>query len=494
MGAPNNHGLATTWLLVLAVAGCTADNPPFTASPDHGTTFGQYDVTLTGDFTSLGDISQVTFAGIRAYDLRPIAGGITVTVQGAPDSGPAQVTIQGAKGHATHSAFSYDPPATGVPTRWLAFGASLTQGFQSFGLNVHSQLSGVSGVIGRQAGVFLAIPLFADGVAPGFQFSDFTPACASTKQLNSIFDNVLAALQDPSTGVVDLARGRVDPTLQPRNIAIGGSLVSDMLNGAQGPLALIEHLVEDPTTTKSNDILVPVAVSQLDHVEALDPDVGFVTDLMANDIDRSITGTDLDASLATPVGTLAPLLNELAGRIGALHGQYFIANLAYETTLPSVAAIRAARIAAGTDTPQSFEEKVKQADALTDAYNDALAAAVAPYSNIHLVDFRGHVQMIAETGVIAGGEWCTVAHFGGLLSLDDEHFTDTGYAVFANGFIEAINQQLGTAIPYADVDAIHATDALSPSKLRAAGFTCVPAPGGLPIVATGGATDSLGSP
>ena len=91
---------------------------------------------------------------------------------------------------------------------------------------------------------------------------------------------------------------------------------------------------------------------------------------------------------------------------------------------------------------------------------------------------RAKVETIRTSGVRAGGELCTAARFGGLLSLDNLHFTDTGYAVLANLFIEAINAQLGAQIPLVDVDAVHADDPLTPSKLSAAGFTCVPPPGG----------------
>ena len=437
--------------------------------------FGQYDVMLSGDFASLGDIADVTFGGIQAYALRPSADGITVTVQGAPAPGEVQVEIYGTRGHAAHRVFTYDPAGAGVPAHWLAFGASLTQGTQSLGVNVHSQLAGVSAVIGRQAGTFLAIPLFSDGLLPGLQLSDFTPDCTTTKTEGDFVTGLFAALKDPRTGLVDVSRGRIDPTLEARDLAIGGSKVSDILTGAQGTGALLEHIVEEPTTTPPGEILQPVAVSQIDRIEKIDPDVAFSTDLLANDVDPAVVASDdLHADLITPLATVQPMLAEIAQRLGALHGQYFLANLPYLTFIPGVTALKAARIAAGTDTEATFDAKVQQIDAITDQYNSALAAAVAPYPNLHIVDFRSEVEAIRTTGITVGGEQCTVAHFGGLLSLDDLHFTDTGYALYANVFIDAINQQLGTSIPRADVDAIHAADALAPAKLRAAGFTCVP--------------------
>lgn len=50
------------------------------------------------------------------------------------------------------------------------------------------------------------------------------------------------------------------------------------------------------------------------------------------------------------------------------------------------------------------------------------------------------------------------------------HFTDTGYAMFANLFLETINEALGTEVPLIDLDPIAASDAGSPSAIAAAGL------------------------
>jgi lysophospholipase L1-like esterase len=403
-------------------------------------------------------------------------GGLVVTLQGAPAPGPVDVDIAGSSGHG-HATFTFDAPTTRVPLTWLAFGASLTQGTQSLGVNQHSQLTGVSAVVARQAGVYLGLPLFADGMLPGLQTTDFTPDCKTTKDQGDFVNGLFTALTDPQTGLIDLSRGRVDPTLAPRDLAIGGSKVDDILHGGSGNIALLEHIVEAPTTTAPGAILEQLDVSQIDRIETIDPDVGFSTDLLANDIDAAVVQSDdLHADLITPLANVQPLLVEIAQRLGALHGQYFIANLAHLTFIPNVTALRAERIAAGLDTAQSFDAKAAMIDAITDQYDDALAQAIAPFPNLHLVDFRAEVEAIRTTGIVAGGETCTSAHFDGLLSLDDLHFTDTGYALYANVFVDAINAQLGSTIAHADIDTVHATDALAPAKLRALGFTCVPPP------------------
>jgi hypothetical protein len=157
----------------------------------------------------------------------------------------------------------------------------------------------------------------------------------------------------------------------------------------------------------------------------------------------------------------------------ALHGQFFIANMPSLTFVPNVAALRAARLAAGTDTADSFDAKVKMIDDATDAMNAALVAAMQPYGNLHLVDFKAEVESVAG-GIDVGSQHLTTQMYGGLISLDGLHFTDTGYALYANVFLHALNAQLGTSLPDIDLAAVNANDALSPSALKADGLTCVP--------------------
>ena len=105
-----------------------------------------------------------------------------------------------------------------------------------------------------------------------------------------------------------------------------------------------------------------------------------------------------------------------------------------------------------------------------------LAAALTPYPNLHLMDLYAEVANVLLGGVTVGTEKLTPAQFDGLLSLDGLHFTDTGYGILANVLIAAMNPVLHSQIPHVDLAAVLAQDPLSPSKLRRAGFTCVPPP------------------
>jgi hypothetical protein len=309
-------------------------------------------------------------------------------------------------------------------------------------------------------------------VTPPLQPSDFYPDCTQIPGTGAGAATLTSVTTSPSTGYFDLRYARLDWTLKNRNVAVGGAKVSDILNGAHGAIALLAHIVNDPDIDYS-DAVAPETTSQIDRVVALDPDIGFTTDLLGNDIDAAVVQPDdLAPEMITPIDEVAPLLQTMMQRLGALHGQYFIANMPSLTFVPHVRALRQKLVDAGMDT-SAFDAKAAQIDAITDQYNQALIDAVAPYPNLHIVDFKQYVADV-KNGTTVGGERLTTDSWGGLLSLDDLHLTDTGYALYAQKFIDAINAVEHTAIPPIDVETVHAADALAPGKTRAAGYTCVP--------------------
>jgi hypothetical protein len=464
--------------LTLVVAGCNGDiGPLLTAETSHAPQFGYVDVTFHGDVASLGDIRSVTLGGVPAYNVRGTASSLTVTVQGAPEPGPAILEVVGSSGRALrHTAFTYDAPPAGTPRVWVAFGASLTQGTESEGIDEHTQLFGVSAQIARQAGVYFPLPILQDGIATPLHPTDFNLDCSQKAGTGLNPNKLLDRVTDPATGFFDLTRARKAYATTPQDLAVGGSKVAHILRGGTGVVAVLEHAVEEPTIDPG-DVVGNVDISQIQRVEMLDPDVAFSTDLLANDLDTTVLeGDDLHPDYATPLSMVQPMLVEMMQRLGQLHGQYFIANLPSLTFIPNVGDLRQARVANGSDTEASFDAKVAAIDQITAQYNQALADAMAPYPNLHLIDFAARVKMVGMTGIRAGGERCTTARFGGLLSFDFLHFSDTAYGYYANIFIEQLNAALGLAIPPTDLDAIHAGDEAAPSKLRAQGFTCVPPP------------------
>jgi hypothetical protein len=468
---------STAFGLFFAVAGlvgCGGDEgPALVANPAHASSFGYVDVTFSGDIASLGDVNQVIVGGVPAYNLRVTPTALTVTVQGSPQPGPVLVEIDGSNGKAMRQGvFAYDPPTAGVPLSWMAFGASITMGVQSYGVEEHTQLYGMGAQIARAAGAYLALPILDSRVVPPVPTSDFNPDCSAKPGTGIDINKATAYLADPATGIFDLRRARLAWQTTPLDIAIGSSTVDDVLHGGRGNVAFLEHLVEDPTLDGSA-IFTQEEVSQIQRIEQADPDLAFSADLIGNDLVMSVTKTDdLHPEDITPLATVQPMLQEMMQRLGALHGQYFIANMPAPSFSPRVPAMRARRIAAGMDTPASFDAKVKQIEDITAQYDEALTQAMAPYPNLHLVDFKAYGDAVRQSGIKVGDEQLTGTHFGGIFSLDDLHFTDTGYAAYANVFLTQIEAVLGQPLPRVDVAAVHANDALSPASLRALGFTC----------------------
>lgn len=110
---------------------------------------------------------------------------------------------------------------------------------------------------------------------------------------------------------------------------------------------------------------------------------------------------------------------------------------------------------------------------LAAALNGIFADLATHFDNIHVVDMAGYFQeVIAE----AEGELpldvldvdnddvqdLYLTKFGGIFSLDYLHMTETGYALWANAFIETINETMGTEVPLANVAEVFARDPLAP--------------------------------
>jgi hypothetical protein len=294
--------------------------------------------------------------------------------------------------------------------------------------------------IARSAGVFLGLARVVDAALPPIEPSVYVANCNAVWNESSIATTLVDAVTDPKTKMVDLRLARQDPTLATRNVAVGGALVSDIINPAVGIVGILERIAELPDGDPMGLVGHTLTKSQIDRIVELDPDIGVSADLLANDSDGSVTQSDdLHPEVMTSVAVLTPELAALAKRLGALHGQYFIGNLLPIDGLPNVAVLRNATIAAGTETTATFDAKLTTIQDTITADNQALAAALAPYPNLHLVDLWTPTQTVLTQGLEVSGTKLTGLEFGGLLSLDFIHFTDTGYAFLANTFIDDIN-------------------------------------------------------
>jgi len=88
------------------------------------------------------------------------------------------------------------------------------------------------------------------------------------------------------------------------------------------------------------------------------------------------------------------------------------------------------------------------------AYNAAITASAASH-NVAVADIKGLFDRFATSGAnpIKIGPFAFTNTFGtgGLFSLDGVHLSDTGYILFANEYIKAINTAYGTHIPLGSI-------------------------------------------
>lgn len=93
---------------------------------------------------------------------------------------------------------------------------------------------------------------------------------------------------DPDTQELRLDLARVDPALEVRDVAVGGTDLEDMLHGTDSfNLSFMSHMVYDPFAPPT-DPLVP----QLDPVEEMAQTLILSTDTYGNDIISAILGDD----------------------------------------------------------------------------------------------------------------------------------------------------------------------------------------------------------
>jgi lysophospholipase L1-like esterase len=279
---------------------------------------------------------------------------------------------------------------------------------------------------------------------------------------------VVEALTDPETGDFFFADLRIDPTLDTHNFAVGGSRVSDMLNGPKpGSLAMhfISHMAYDPTGT----LFDPVKSSQMELIEEAVPELIVSFDLLGNDlIDGMINDKDFSTEEMTSTDVFLENITKIVDRLAATGAQVFVATLPAPTYLPFFHAKRARLASEGlTENAAIVFEAI---DTGVAAGNARLKEQAALYSNVHVVDLAAQVNDWATSGVNVGSDTLSITQYGGLVGLDGLHFTDTAYALIANTFLDKIDEVLGTEIPRIDLAAIWAQDREHPEALKASGF------------------------
>ncbi len=95
------------------------------------------------------------------------------------------------------------------------------------------------------------------------------------------------------------------------------------------------------------------------------------------------------------------------------------------------------------------------------AFNQVIAAS-ASSAGATLVDINALFTSVATNGLTVNGLTVRNGFLGGVFSLDGIHPTNTGYAVIANAFIDAMNANIKLSIPDVNLIPIAAADLLFP--------------------------------
>ena len=471
--------VALLLVLCLWVVGGCSDEPRF-VEPAAGPQSGYFAVRVADPDLDPSSALGMRVGGNKAYDLvaedEQVLG---ATVQGEPDPGPVDLHIDGIT---ITGSFRYEPPSDPRFARLVAIGASLTQGVQNGVPTYHGGLMSPPAQLARQLGGYFPLPLLIRDFLPQIGPADLgpPPACAPPDIVAFVAAQAFDVLPKLSDGY-QLAR--IDPDIDVRNLAVGGARIATVVHGPPAndfAANFVARLVYDPYNAG------PVERSQLDLLEAIAPTIVVSTDLYGNDVAAALLVADvIDPSLMTTLASFEADLALLVERLSAIGAEVFIANLPKPSLLPLTADKRARMIelaveearesggderAAAQQAAAQADQAIAEVDAHAAAFNDLLMEAAASEPGFHVVDLAARVTELAETGLEAGGQSLTTQKLGGLLGFDGVHFTDTGYAMIANAFLEAINSALGTQVPLIDLGGIVASDPGSPSAIAAAGI------------------------
>jgi len=284
--------------------------------------------------------------------------------------------------------------------------------------------------------------------------------------------------------------GRDDLFVQATDLAVPGANVQDALTTRPDfPIDSITDLV-----LGFPGFFGGISMSQVEWAEALAPTTVFVW--LGNN-DALSPATNGDATLLTPLTDFQPAYAEVMSRLSATGATMVAANIpdvasiAFLTSAENIAASLgtslsiigpALGIAPGDFVvPDAFahigtilqgvESGPLAANLVLDAgevatiraavtgYNAFIAAQASAHAAA-LVDIHSLVDELQEKGLVAGGQRLTTGFLVGLYSLDGIHPTNTGYALFANKFIQALNTQFAAGIPAVSIEQVKKSDPL----------------------------------
>jgi lysophospholipase L1-like esterase len=179
---------------------------------------------------------------------------------------------------------------------------------------------------------------------------------------------------------------------------------------------------------------------------------------------------NLPAAVAVPIATQysTAYAAQESAQVGLGSNGYFTINALFKTLqtaaaqIPAHAQPVAPALSGGDFIAGALADNVK---ALNLAYSQAITAAVSE-TNAALVDTYKDFKAVQAAGGIPVNppKCCSLAYRGGFFSLDGLHPSNTGYAILANEFIDALNAKYSLGIPDVSLGAVYASDPYAPGS------------------------------
>ncbi|MBI2300761.1 MAG: hypothetical protein HYU66_17770 [Armatimonadetes bacterium] len=340
-------------------------------------------------------------------------------------------------------------PIDPVFERIVAIGDSVSQGCFNVGVSTRSQPWGLPAILARQVGAELPLPLLAE---PGYP---------------PHIDRMGAVLASRTTDRSLLEGRRVEPHVEPYNLAVAGARLCDVMALSGANLARLGRTVAVRRLTRL--VLNPTARpdrepdSQLDRCIALDPTLVLCW-VGGNDLMEAVFYPHFGV---TPVSTFERLFQRLVSRLLAeTRAVVVIPGIPDITSLPLLHAFRRRRVF------------LARAQAVLEHYDAIIAAAARRSERVVHIDPRPAMREYNRVGLDVRG-WrlpyrvrsgrLTFAPLrgygrwiwsGGLVSYDGLHPTQVGYALMAKHILEPLGERLGVPIPPVDLEQVARHDDL----------------------------------
>jgi len=379
------------------------------------------------------------------------------------------------------------PVTPGNFTTTVFLGDSLTAGYQSASLLDTAEVHGWAPLVAAQAGFGITQALIA------------APGAPSTLVLKSLSPLTIVTASGTTTG-------RDNPSSQVTDLAVPGALLNDILNTVPvaSPTAGQEQITQlvlgfpglglgqaysqttfavkaNPTTifiwAGNNDALVAdisgMPSSMTSVADFTTQYTSLITELTTKTKAHLVIANIPDVTSVPYLQPAATILAEYSAATGypvsVLSGLFGISagDLLNPEGLVEVAAI----VAGKQTTPVSDAGVLTAAEVVTVQQRvtdfNTVIAAQAKVAGATVVDIHALFANLIANGLPINGYTGSAAFLGGVFSLDGIHPTNTGYAVIANTFIDAMNAGFSAKIPDVNVATVAASDPLWPPNLGA---------------------------